>query len=108
MLPVPARAFKEIDRVISSFLWKGKKAKISRKCLEKSTQEGGLGLHNIHSRIKASKMSWLKRFVLPPVETWHYFFEFKTDQSGIEVALQRPKPRRLARTTPFFAEIFKY
>lgn len=108
MLPVPPIAFKEIDRIISSFLWRGKKAKISRKCLEEPTHKGGLGLHNIHSRVKASKMSWLKKLTLPPKEPWQFHFEFMSDYSGIEVAAQRSKPTRLLRGSPFFWEIFQH
>lgn len=108
MLATPPKAFKEIDRVISSFLWRGRKPKISRKCLEKPTREGGVGLHNVRSRIKASKMSWLKRLTLPPSEPWHYYFEFRLDQPGLEVALQRSRSRKLARSSSFFTEIYTY
>lgn len=53
-------------------------------------------------------MSWLKRLVAPPVEPWHFYFEFKSDQTGLEVALQRSRLSKLTRSAPFFTEIFKY
>lgn len=108
MLPVPPKAFKEIDRVMSLFLWRGKKAKISQRCLEEPTHRGGLGLHNIRNRVKASKMSWLKKLIIPPKEPWQFHFEFKSDLSGVEVAIQRSRPSRLIRSCPFFSEIFQY
>lgn len=108
MLPVPQGVFKKVDKLITFFLWRGKKPKISKHCLEKPTQAGGLGLHNFPNRVKSSKMSWLKRLSLPPVEPWHFFFEFKLDQPAIEIALQRSRSRKIRHTSPFFSEIFCY
>lgn len=53
-------------------------------------------------------MRWLKKMVHPPTEPWQHYFEFKMEKSAIELALQRNTPRRLARVSPFFAEIFRY
>lgn len=46
MLPVTQGVFKKVNKLINSFLWRWKKAKISRQCLEQLTSSGGLGLHN--------------------------------------------------------------
>lgn len=108
MLPTSPKVFKEIDRVINGFMWRGKKAKISRAILEKPTEMGGLGLHNMASRVKAAKMSWLKRLTLPATEPWHWYMEFKLDQTGLEVARQRLSKQKLNRSSPFLAEVFKY
>lgn len=79
MLPVPPQSLKAIENVISSFLWNNKRPKIGRPSLEQPTSEGGLGLHNISNRIKAAKITWLKKLALPPTEPWQFYFEFKMD-----------------------------
>lgn len=43
MMPIPQGIFKKVDKLITTFLWRDKKPKISRKCLEKPTQAGGGG-----------------------------------------------------------------
>lgn len=108
MLPVPHSVFKEIDAMISSFLWMGKCPKISRAALEQNTGAGGLGLHSIYSRVKAAKLNWLKRLSRPASEPWQFYFEFKMDLPAVEMALRRVRPCRLARVSPFFDEIFRY
>lgn len=105
MLPVPQKTFRDIDNIISEFLWGGKKPKISRLCLEKKTLMGGLGLHNIQNRVKAAKIKWLKRFARPPTEAWHYYLEFKSDKSGYELAVRREKHKKLETTAPFYGQI---
>lgn len=108
MLPVPRAIIQDIDSLISAFLWNNKRPKISRRALEQKVAEGGLGLHNITNRIKAAKLSWLKKMVVAPSEPWQYYFEFKMDLPAFELALRRTSPPRLSRVAPFFAEIFKY
>lgn len=108
MLPVPQFIFREVDKMISSFLWCGKRPKISRTALEQQTADGGMGLHNFPNRVKAAKLSWLKKLVFPPSEPWHQYFEFKMDVPAVELALRRTKSNKLSRMSPFFAEIFRY
>lgn len=108
MLAITQKTIKEIGKLIANFLWRGKKSKISKVCLEKTTGMGGLGLHNIQSRIKAAKMAWLKRLTCPATEPWQYYLEFKSDQTGYELAIQRKKHKRLERIAPFYGQILKY
>lgn len=109
MLPVPATTLEQTEKIISAFIWKNKKPKISRLCLEKSTGKGGLGLHNIRNRVKAAKISWLKRLAKPPSEPWHFYLEFKTDMTGVEVAQRRVRQKRkMKRVALFFSEVYEY
>lgn len=108
MLPVTQRIFSAIEKIVASFVWNDKRPKISRLALEKTTALGGLGLHNIKNRVKASKIKWLKRLLKPPTEPWHFYFEFKVDNTGRDLALQRCRSRRLQRVYPFAAEIYTY
>lgn len=108
MLTVNQRVLMEIEKVISHFMWNGKKPKISRLSLERTIKAGGLGLHNIRNRVKAAKITWLKRLVEPPTEPWHFYLEFKMDMPGREIALRRDHSRKLGRAFPFAAEIFNY
>lgn len=89
MLAVTARVHAEVNKMISAFLWADKKPKISKRCLELPTSQGGLGLHNFRNRIASSKMSWVKRASRPSVEPWQFYLEFKSDKDPYEIFLQR-------------------
>lgn len=108
MLPVPTMVIREVENIISSFLRCNKKTKISRSCLEQSTASGGLGLHNIVNRVRAAKISWLKKLMLPPTQPWHFHSEFLLDQPVSEIALMRPLPRKATRDLPFLSDISRY
>lgn len=109
MLPVPPTTFSQTEKLISAFIWRNKKAKIARRNLEKSTAEGGLGLHNIRSRVKTAKIAWLKKLIKPATEPWHFYLEFKMDATGEELAGQRSgRKRKFKRVAPFFAEVYDY
>ena len=55
---IPTTIVKNIDNVIRSFLWNGKKAKIAYTILQNTKEQGGVGLVNIERRDKALKATW--------------------------------------------------
>ena len=59
--PSPS-CFKEINDVISKFLWCGKPPKWKEEILEGEIPHGGLKLHDLKFFVKALKLSWLKRY----------------------------------------------
>lgn len=88
MLSVPQFVYKEVDKMISSFLWNGKPARIARQTLELSAREGGLGLHNFPNRVNTAYLSWIKRLLEEEEEFWlfgllnrHIYRDSKRDQA---------------------------
>ena len=62
-LPSPSPScFKEINDVITKFLWCGKPPKWKKEILEGEIPHGGLKLHDLNIFDKALKLSWLKRY----------------------------------------------
>ena len=51
----------QIDKIISSFLWKGGKAKIPYKVLQNKKEKGGLNLCNLEWRQKSSHLQWIAK-----------------------------------------------
>lgn len=107
MLAVSARVHSEVNRMISSFLWAGKKPKVSKNCLELPTAQGGLGLHNFKNRVASSKITWVKRAARPTREPWHFYLEFRADKSPYETFLQRLVPPRV-KSSPFYRELLHH
>ena len=53
------KVFTEFDRLITQFLWKGKKAKIKLRMLQGSIAKGGRKLINLKQKNAALKLAWL-------------------------------------------------
>ena len=57
---MPENLIKQIERLIKKFLWNNKKEKIKFRILQRSKEQGGLGLANLKMRDRAMKISWIK------------------------------------------------
>ena len=68
---IPSIFTKKLDQLCESFLWNGKKAKISLKTLQRNKQDGGVGLVNFQLKDDALKASWVKI-----IHTDSYIMEF--------------------------------
>ena len=60
---VPEKVIKEINSLFFNFLWEGKGEKIKRNTLIGSKYEGGLGMIDIRSYIKAIKTKWIQKLL---------------------------------------------
>ena len=56
---VPDWVIKEIESAIYSFIWKSKNHKIKRNTLITDKADGGLGMIDIRSMLKAQKIKWI-------------------------------------------------
>ncbi len=63
MLYVPPWFIKSLDKLLINFVWDGKPAKIKKSTLIGDIADGGMKMPHIDSKIKALKLSWLKRLV---------------------------------------------
>ena len=61
VLQTPVHILEEINLLLYSFLWDGKRPKIAAKVLENSIKLGGLKMPNIFLKVKAWQFSWLTR-----------------------------------------------
>ena len=60
LLPTPQTIKKEVNQLIFNFLWKGKDM-VTRFSTINTYEEGDLKMTDLHSMIKALRLSWLKR-----------------------------------------------
>lgn len=109
MLCVPDFVYKEVDRLIHSFLWNGKSAQVARKTLELTSAEGGLKLHNFRHRVDTSHLCWVKRMfsVSSEGEFWNAFLLDRLGtHSLVETLSQKPaKPWMIGNK--FYDKVFK-
>ena len=62
VLPYPPNEMiQRIEKIITDFIWSGKKAKIPLETLQKEKMYGGLGLTYLHKRHSALMIAWIQR-----------------------------------------------
>jgi hypothetical protein len=62
-LPNPDdKTIKNLDQLLSAFIWNKKPPKISKKQFAKTYEEGGLNMININNYIDSLKLTWIRRF----------------------------------------------
>ena len=54
---------KEISKIQKDFIWRGKRSKIKHSSLIGNFENGGLQDIGIESKLKALKLSWIKRLL---------------------------------------------
>ena len=60
---MPEYVANQVNKMIISFIWKGKKSKLSRSIVYKSKANGGLGVPNIKCMISVSNIKWFRRYL---------------------------------------------
>ncbi len=61
LIDTPMEVLKEINDIIQNMIWEGKTAKISQNTLIKNINQGWLKLCHYPTKVKALKLSWIKR-----------------------------------------------
>ena len=62
LLSVPEYVIVKVEQLVSHFLWYGK-SRINRNCVIASTENGGLNIMDIRSKIKSLKAGWIIRWM---------------------------------------------
>ena len=62
-LNLNAKAIKEVNKLLYSFLWNGKGDKIKRNIIINEYQNGGLRMIDIESFCKSLKGTWIKKYL---------------------------------------------
>lgn len=60
----PPQVYDEYRRLITNFIWNGRKPKVAYNTLTLPISQGGLGLMDLPTRVKVSTIQWVRRFLL--------------------------------------------
>jgi hypothetical protein len=76
VVEIPEWALNRYQNLIIRFLWNDKPAKISYKVLINDIKNGGLNLQDLRTKIKASKLAWIKKIYNPELITpWKAYLQ---------------------------------
>lgn len=104
---VPERVIKEVKQIITDFIWDGKPAKIAYNVLIQNISKGGLKLIDLETKIKALKVTWIRRLIIGKMERWKAIPMnlFKT-KDFFKLFRSNESPRK--SIPPFYQDVHKY
>jgi len=68
----PKKAITEINNLIQNFIWNGSTSKIAQNTLIQQIDKGGLKLCHFETKIKALKITWVKRLISDSSHKWKF------------------------------------
>ena len=74
-ITIPDTYLEQINRLIFKFIWRNKKDKLKRNVMHNNIEKGGLKVPDIFSIVKASRFTWVKRYMSPRNHIWKTLFE---------------------------------
>ena len=84
---IPAKYIKEINDIMFSFIWNGKRAKIRKEILCQPRQNGGLSAPDLELIMYASRLRWLKHYCNSDSTLWKGLFKYNLDNLGVNFDL---------------------
>ena len=83
VLDVPVKVSKEVERMVSEFLWGGKGVRIAREILENDYKCGGLKLVNLEVKKRALRVKMMLRYLKNPKNhVWKIFLKEAIHRCG--------------------------
>ena len=83
---LPEKHLKEINKLITDFIWNGRKCKMKLSVLCRSKESGGLNVPDLGNMIRASNVKWMKKFLRHSNEDyWALIFKLVLNKYNISI-----------------------
>lgn len=83
VIQTPAIVISEYQKLISSFIWDGKRPKIAFKTLILPIESGGLRLMDLRTRLQVIRLQWIKRTVMKTQSHSSRFLRYLTGADSL-------------------------
>lgn len=106
---LPHRVLHELKKMVVHFLWNGGSSKIAYSTLIQPIEDGGLKLADFETRIRASRLMWVRRILLEGDSFLQSYVHYLAGDMGLP-PLILGKPRTLPsqlRSSLFYSEVFE-
>ena len=109
VVDTPEKAIKEIDSLISNFMWNNGSSKIAKQVLIQRIDKGGLKLCHYESKINALKLSWVNRIIRGNNSRWVAVIKHYLQSEDLELFFSsKHNPRYKVNVLPnFYRSIIK-
>ena len=109
LVHMPRWVLRELNSLLFSFFWSGKKDKVNRKVVVQPKDCGGFAVVAIELKVQALLVQWFRRFVTSPnswvsLLTYWCFDRFGVDPSAV---ISSPSAFILSRLPRFYESLFR-
>ena len=73
---ISGKSIQELNKIVFSFIWNGKREKIKRDKLVQDYEKGGLKAPHVESILMTSRISWIKRYLKSKEKTWKSLWDY--------------------------------
>ena len=84
---IPEDCVNELNRLIWSFIWKGKRDRLQRKIMTRNIENGGLKAPDIRTILKVAKVKWVLKYISNNYHMWKSSFEWFLKEAGLEAKI---------------------
>ena len=85
VLAMPNWVLTHVSKRVLDFFWSGKKHLVAQNTLFQPADQGGFGLIDIHSKVRALHCQWIKRWAVSPSKWCAFFACFVKNAFGDEI-----------------------
>jgi exonuclease III len=108
VVDTPKKAITEINNILQNFIWDGKTSKIAQQTLIQEIAKGGLKLCHFETKIKALKLSWVKRLYIGKDANWTILPSLFYTTTNLEQFFKGNHPLTSKHLIPnFYLDIYK-
>lgn len=108
-LATPPQVFKEYRKIITDFIWNGRKPKVAYSTLILPVAQGGLHLMDLEVRVKVSSLQWVRRLIMKPSSNAASTLSYLLQTEDLTRCLSYKKkevPEGLQHL-PFYSQMFR-
>jgi hypothetical protein len=98
-IETPEIILREVNQIFFDFLWNSKINKIAKSTIIQNIEDGGLKMIEIFSKVKALKLTWIKRAILSPQSTWTLIINDLINEVPFEYLIRSKSQNRLLSIT---------
>jgi hypothetical protein len=108
-IETPEIILREVNQIFFDFLWNSKINKIAKSTIIQNIEDGGLKMIEIFSKVKALKLTWIKRAILSPQSTWTLIINDLINEVPFEYLIRSKSQNQTiqSRLPTFYKNILK-
>ena len=84
LIPMPDLVASELNTLVVSFFWSGKRDFVARDVVHHSTREGGFGVVSVRDKVHALLAQWVRRYATAPNAWAHMMTFWLFDRFGVD------------------------
>lgn len=104
----PPQVYKEYKKLVTDFIWSGRRSKVAYSTVILPVAHGGLNLMDLDTRIRVSTLQWVRRLIRNPSSITALFLKHRLNQSNLTqfFSFKLQQIPEGVRDAPFYRNLF--